>query len=189
MNPGFQFEETIDGTLYRIFYKQHFVDRYELDEPDHRALKRTISEETISEKIKEALVKIDEDMGSLDEGTGVIVSESKKFIMAFGVMKTSKGVQVNMITSSARIDFTPRSAKDYIIKVNPTFNVRFTEPFSLAMKVSILADIHKNWEVLEAGTTYHLHGELMDYWIERDGDTFVVFEADWSRELFEIEVS
>lgn len=189
MNVGFQFEQIVDSTVYRVHYRKHFVDRYEFDFPDHPALKRTMSEDLLHQKIVQALPKIDADMGSLEQGTGIIVSSADHFVMAFGLLKTSEGYQVNMITSSKRVDFTARTAKDYIIKVNPTFIVRFEEPLSLGLTVSILADIDANWEVFEPGITYHPRGELMEYWLERTGDTFYIFQADWIRDLLEIQVS
>lgn len=189
MNVGFQFEQIVDGTKYRVHYRKHFVDRYEFDEPEHRALKRTIPESMIRQKIEEAIPKIDTSMGDLEQGSGIIVSERDHFVMAFGLLQTSEGYQLNMTTSSKRVNFTANSAKDYTIKVNPTFTVRFGEPLSFGLTVSILADIDANWEILEPGVSYHLHGELMEYWLEKSGDTFHIFEADWAKDLLEIQVS
>lgn len=189
MNPGFQGEiATPDGDVYRIFYTQHFVKRFEEDEPDHPAIKRTVSEETLRAKIEEAVPKIDEVIYGKSM-KGVIVSRTERFIMLFDAVETDRGRQLNLITMSGRVDFKAKSAKEVIIHVNPVFNVRFVNPLSFALKVSILADIALNWASIDAGVIYHLGGELTDYWIEKSGDTFHVTMADWATDLMEIEVS
>ena len=88
-----------------------------------------------------------------------------------------------------RLDFKPKSEKEVVIEVNPTFTVKFTAPLSLGLKYSILADIAHNWQTLEEGVLYHLGGDLMDYWVERGGDVFYVTMADWAQDLLEIDVS
>jgi len=66
--------------------------------------------------------------------------------------------------------------------------IRFQAPLSYSLKLAVLADIDENWEMLEDGATYHLRGELIDYWIERNGDRLYIPQADWSREVMEIEL-
>ncbi|OFV81472.1 MAG: hypothetical protein A2W26_01075 [Acidobacteria bacterium RBG_16_64_8] len=189
MNQGFQFEtQATDGTLYRVIYTIHFAERFDLDRPGHPALRRTITEEIVQQKIEEAIPQLD-DMIYGKSLKGVIVSRSKRFIMTFEAIETSKGFQLNMVTMSDRLDFKPKSEKEVVIEVNPTFTVKFTAPLSLGLKYSILADIAHNWQTLEEGVLYHLGGDLMDYWVERGGDVFYVTMADWAQDLLEIDVS
>ena len=189
MEHGFIFERKLpDGDIYRVFYKVHFVERYELDDVDHPAVKRLVTEETIRAKIEEAIQKID-DVVYGKSTDGVIVSQSDHFVMLFNAVETNYGRELNMISLSSRVDFRPKSSKEVVIRVNPTFVVRFAESFSFALKVSLLADISDNWKTIERGVMYHLGGVLMDYWLERAGDTFYVSHADWAKELLEIEVS
>jgi len=189
VNAGVAFEvASPDGTRYRIMYRKHFVDRYELDEPDHPGVKRRISENTVRSKIEEAVPKIDEVVYG-KELRGVIASHSERFAMLFHAIETDYGYELNMFNMSNRVDFMPKSAKEVVIKVNPTFTVRFAEPYSFPLKLSILADISENWRGVEPGVLYHLGGDLMDYWLERAGDIFYVTGADWEGDLMEIEVA
>jgi hypothetical protein len=189
MELGYQFEIKLpDGDLYKVYYRDHFVERFELDLPDHPAVKRRITEETIHAKIEEAIPKIDE-LVYKKSTVGVIVSESFRFVMLFDAVETSYGRELNMFNMSNRVDFKPKSAKEIIIKVNPSFRVTFSTPLSNALKVFILADISDNWKVMEPGVLYHLGGDLMDYWLERTGDDFYISRADWSHDLLEIEVT
>jgi hypothetical protein len=189
MTPGMAFEINLpDGDVYKVNYTIHFVNRFEIDEPEHQAVKRTVQEPLIREKLEEAIPKIDEVIYG-QSLKGIIASKSQHFIMLFDAVETSYGRQLNMITMSRRVDFKSKSAKEVIIEVNPTFNVRFPAPLSYGLKLSILADITENWEVLVQGTTYHLGGEIMDYWLERGDQTFNILSADWSSDLTEIEVS
>jgi hypothetical protein len=189
MNPGAQFEVMIpDGDVYRVIYTDHFVRRFEFDEPNHPAVKRTVSEVIVRAKIEEAIPKIDEVVYGKSL-KGVIVSQTERFIMLFDAVETTRGRQLQMITMSSRVDFQAKSAKEVLIKVNPEFNVIFSSPLSFALKVSILADLALNWSTIQPGTLYHLGGELMDYWLERAANTFHVPMADWAMDLMEIEVS
>lgn len=189
MDVGVAFESASpDGTRYRVMYRKHFVDRFELDEPDHPAVKRRISEDTIRVKIEEAIPKID-DVVYGKETRGVIASESQRFAMLFHVIETDHGYELNMFNMSNRVDFKPKSAKEIVIRVNPVFTVRFAEPYSFPLKLSILADISDNWRGIEPGVLYHLGGAVMDYWLERAGEIFYITGADWEGDLVEIEVT
>jgi hypothetical protein len=189
VNQGYQFEVAVpDGDIYKVYYRDHFVERFDTDQMDHPAVKRRITEETIRAKIEEAIPKIDQYVYQKST-VGVIVSESFKFVMLFDAVETSYGRELNMFNMSNRVDFKPKSAKEIIIKVNPSFLVKFSTPLSNALKIFILADIADNWKVMEPGVLYHLGGDLMDYWLERSGNDFYISRADWSRELLEIEVT
>lgn len=189
MKPGVAFEATVqDGDIYRMVYTSHFVGRFELDEPDHPAVRRTVSEAVVEEKIREAIPQID-DIVYGKSLKGAIVSRSQRFVMLFDAVEIRGGRQVNMTTMSGKVDFRVRSAKEVVIEVNPEFTVRFSAPFSLGLKLSILADIAANWETLQSGTMYHLGGNLMDYWLERSGDEFFIPMADWQEGMVEVEVS
>jgi hypothetical protein len=189
MVPGFAFEtKAPDGTPYRVIYTKHFVNRYEFDEPPHhKAAKRTLSEDEIGVAIRRAVPGIDEAVyGTVKDGT--IAHRAGKFAMIFAVIDTDAGHQLNMVTISGRVDFTPRSAKEVVILVKPEFAVRFPVPLSYALKLSVLADISENWEILEDGKVYHLRGDLMEYWIERQGEKLYIPQADWTREMMEVEI-
>jgi hypothetical protein len=169
-------------------YRKHFVDRFELDELDHPAVKRRISEETIRAKIEEAIPKIDEIVYG-KEIRGVIASQSARFAMLFHAIETDYGYELNMFNMSNRVDFKPKSAKEVVIQVNPAFTVRFADPYSFSLKISILADISENWRGIEPGVLYHLGGDIIDYWLERAADVFYITGADWEKDLIEIEVT
>lgn len=151
-------------------------------------MKRRISENTVRAKIEEAIPKID-DVVYGKELRGVIASQSERFAMLFHAIETDYGYELSMFNMSNRVDFRPKSAKEVVIQVNPVFTVRFAEPYSYPLKLSILADIAENWKGIEPGVLYHLGGELMDYWLERAGDILYVTGADWTRDLMEIEVT
>lgn len=189
MEIGHQFDVSApDGGLYKVYYRGHFVERFELDEPDHPVVKRRITEETVRQKIEEAIPKINDVV--YDKSTnGVIVSQGFRFAMLFRAVETGYGYELNMFNMSNRVDFKPKSSKEVVIKVNPIFTIRFSESFSSALKISLLADISENWRSIEAGVMYHLGGDLMDYWLERAGEIFYVTHAEWSKEMAEIEVS
>jgi hypothetical protein len=109
--------------------------------------------------------------------------------MVFAVIERQDGFQVNMVSTSPGLNFKARSPKDYTITVNPTFEVVFVADLSYALKVSILADLAANGMDLESGGTFHLGGELMDYWAERTGDRFHIVHADWAKQIYEVQVS
>lgn len=191
MRPGFQFELVDDGTRFRVVYSSHFVDRYEVGEPQRgRApVKGTVGEDEIRAKIEEALPQIAEIAAGDPDAEGVIVSRSRKFVMLFAVIERQDGFQLTLVTTSPGLNFKAKSPKDYIITVNPTYQVVFVPSVSYALKVAILADLAANAEFLEDGGMFHLGGELMDYWVERSGDLFHVVSADWRRPLYEVQVT
>jgi len=192
MNHGFQFEKEAEGLRFRVFYTGHFVERYEVGEPEHGRppVRRTVSEAIIRAKIEEAIPKISEYAFGDPKAEGVIVSERHKFIMVYSVVPRQDGqFQLSMLTTSPSLDFKARSSKDYVIKVNPLFQVHFTQPLSLALKVAIMADIEAVALDLEDGGTYHLGRDLMDYWIERSGSSLSVAQADWAMPVQEVQVS
>lgn len=191
MTPGFQFSKEIDGVVFRVIYSTHFTERYEVGDPDRgrRPVKETVQEEVIRKKIEEALDQISEIAEGDHDAEGVIVSRHNKFIMVFAVIERQDGFQVTLVSTSPGLKFQARSPKDYIVTVNPTFEVIFTHDLSYALKVSILADLAANALDLEDGGTFHLGGELMDYWVERTGDRFHVISADWSKPIYEVQVS
>lgn len=189
MQQGYKFEIALpDGDVYKVYYRDHFVERFETDQQDHPAVKRRITEETVRAKIEEAIPMINQFVYQKST-VGVIVSQSFRFVMLFDAVETSYGRELNMFNMSNRVDFKPKSAKEIIIQVNPTFRVTFPSPLSNALKVSILADIADNWKAIESGVLYHLGGDLMDYWLERSGDDSHISRADWVRDLLEIEVT
>lgn len=191
MNPGFQFEKTIDGVSFRVVYTRHFVERYEVGDPtqNRKPVKQTVDETTIRSKIEEALEQVSDIAAGDKDAEGVIVSQHAKFVMLFALIQRQDGFQLNMVTTSPSLKFQAKSPSDYIIKVNPFFEVIFTAPLSFALKVSILADIADNAMDLEDGGTFHLGGELMDYWAERTGMKFHVVQADWAKSVYEVQVS
>jgi len=191
MRPGFQFEKKIEGVNFRVVYTSHFVERYEAGEPDRgrKPVKETVQEGTIHNKIEEVLDQISEIAEGDRDAEGVIVSRRDKFIMVFAVVERQDGFQITMVTTSPGLNFKARSPKDYTITVNPTFEVIFTSDISYALKVSILADLAANGMDLEDGGTFHLGGELMDYWVERTGNRFHVVQANWGKPIYEVQVS
>jgi len=191
MKPGFQYQKAVDGVAFRVIYTGHFVERYEVGDraAGRRPVKETVTEEAIKSKIEEALDQIADIAAGDKDAKGVIVSKHQKFIMVFSVIERQDGFQVNMVTTSPGLNFQARSPKDYVIKVNPTFEVIFVSDLSYALKVSILADIAANGMDLESGGTFHLGGDLMDYWVERTGDQFHIVEADWTTPMYEVQVS
>lgn len=191
MNPGFQFEKTVDEVPFRIVYTKHFVERYEVGDPqkNRKPVKSTVTEEVIRQKIEEALGSIAEIVYGDPDAQGVIVSYRSRFIMTFSVIERQNGFQVNMVATSPELKFQAKSPSDYTIKVNPTFEVIFAVPVSYPLKVSILADLAENGMDLEDGGTFHLGGDLMDFWVEKTGLTFHVVQADWSNPTYEIQVS
>lgn len=191
MRPGFQFEEIVDDVKFRVFYSRHFVSRYEVGEPTQgrSPVKNTVAADIIRSNIVEALDELSGIVYGDKDAEGVIVSRGARFIMVFAVIEREDGFQVTMVTTSPSLNFTARSPKDYTIKVNPTYEIIFSAPLSYALKVAIMADLAPNAEVLEDGGTFHLGGELMDYWVERTGNAFHVVMADWAKPLYEIQVS
>ncbi len=191
MKPGFQFTEDIDGISFRIIYTTHFIERYEIGDlgAGRRPVKETVTEEAIKSKIKEALDQIADIAAGDKDARGVIVSKREKFIMVFSLIERQDGFQLNLVTTSPGLNFQAKSPRDYIIKVNPIFEVIFVSDLSYALKASILDDIAANGIDLESGGTFHLGGELMDYWVERTGDRFHVVEADWLTPMYEVQVS
>src|SRR3990170_668948 len=191
MVPGFQFLTRVDEVPFRVIYTKHFVERYELGDPtrNRKPVKQTIDEAMIRAKIEEALSQIAEIAAGDNDAEGVIVSQHLKFVMLFALIEREGGFQINMTTTSPGLNFKARSPSDYVIKVNPTFEVTFTSPLSYALKVSVLADIAANGEDLEDSGTFHLGGDLMDYWVERSGMKFHVVQADWMKPVYEVQVS
>lgn len=191
MKIGFQFSERSQDLDFRIFYTSHFVQRYEVGEPERNRspVKDSVDEITIVQKIREALPQIAEIAYGDPDAEGVIVSEHKRFIMVFALIEMASGYQLNLITTSPSLKFKAKSAKDYTIKVNPIFEVFFEAPLSYALKVGILADIESLAMDLEDQGTFHLGGDLMDYWVERTGPAFYVFQADWAMPVHEVHVS
>lgn len=191
MNTGFQFEKTISGVRFRVLYTTHFVQRYEIGEPEigRQPVKRTVQEETIRQKAEEALEQISEIAEGDPDAEGVIVARRNKFVMVFGVIERQDGYQINMVSTSPGLNFKAKSPKDYIITVNPIFEVIFVSDISYALKITILADLAANCMELEDGGTFHLGGTLMDYWVERTGNKFHVIQADWARPIYEVQVS
>lgn len=191
MHPGFQFQKIVDGVAFRVVYTSHFVERYEVGDVSagRKPVKDSVLEDVIKSKIEEALDQIADIAAGDKDAKGVIVSKRGKFIMVFSVIERQDGFQVNLVTTFPGLSFQARSPKDYIIKVNPTFEVIFVSDISFALKVSILADIAANGMDLESGGTFHLGGDLMSYWVERTGDRFHVVEADWIIPMYEVQVS
>ena len=191
MNSGFQFKKDVDGVAFRVIYTGHFVERYEVGDPSlgRRPVKDTVTEEAIRSKVEEALLQISDIAAGDKDARGVIVSKGEKFIMVFSVIERQDGFQVNLVTISPGLNFQARSPRDYVIEVNPVFEVVFVSDLSYALKVSILADIAANGMDLESGGTFHLGGDMMSYWVERTESRFHVVEADWITPMYEVQVS
>ena len=191
VNTGFKFQKEVDGVKFRVFYTKHFVDRYETGDPSRGRfpVKKSVDESVIEAKITEALDQISEISYGDPDAQGVIASHQKKFVMLFALVRRENGFQINMITTSPGLNFKAKSPSDYVIKVNPVYDIVFTSPISYGLKVSILADIAENAADLEDGGLFHMGDSLIDYWVERSGFRFHILQADWAAPVYEVQVS
>lgn len=189
MNPGKQFQEEVDGNVYSVVYTKHFVERYELDEPGRPAARKMIDEPTIALKIREALPAIDEIADYDTPFSGVIQSRSKKLNMSFSVSETANGFQLTMMNMMQKIGYTPKSVKDYVVQVNPGFVIRFSRGIAKPLQESVLDELIPQLSSLEDETSYHLRGADVEYWVEVAGKNVYVDDADWVRDMYEIQVA
>jgi hypothetical protein len=189
MNIGKQFSVDVEGTVYTIVYSKHFAERYDLDEPGRPAVRRSVGEDLIEQKIREALPEIDEVCSYRLPVSGIIQSRSAKLNMSFSVIETSRGRIITMMNAMRKTGYTPKSAKDYIIQVNPPVTVRFRRGISKGLQETVLSDLIPQLGGLEDGTAYHLRGEEVEYWVEMAGENAYVDDADWIRDVYEIQVS
>ena len=189
MNPGKQFSEEVDGNVYSVVYTKHFVERFELDEPGRPAVGKTTDEHVVAAKIREALPAVDEIADYDVPFSGVIQSRSKKLNMSFSVSETAGGFQVTMMNMMQKVGYTPKSVKDYVIQVNPGMTVRFSRGISRPLQEAVLDDLIPQIPSFEDGVSYHLRGADVEYWVEVAGRNVYVDDADWVRDMYEIQVA
>lgn len=189
MKQGYQYTLPFEDLQFSVWYGTHFVERYEFDLPDHRAAKKSVPEPAIREKVELALPFLAEIVRVNDYASGIIVSLLGRFTMVVALQRFAKGFQLKMITIMPKVDFDPKSPSDFVIKVNPLFDVHFTEAFSPGIRLSVLASLQNEAMMMEDdGTPMHLRSDLVSYWAERLGNKIVVMEAGWNSEMYEIDV-
>lgn len=190
MEPGLRFKESVEGVEITVWLRKHFVERFDVDSPDRPAAKRTVKEEWVDQKIREALAMIAEIAAGDPDAGGVIVSRTLRFSMVFSLVATAKGIQLNMITISPRADYQARSVKDYVIKINPSVDVHFADQISPAQKHAALVALSMRFADMEAGILYHevVSEELIEYWAERRDNSVYVDSVSWTRDVYEVQV-
>jgi len=190
VNQGHQYTLEFGNLLFSVWYGVHFVERYEFDFPDREAAKKSVREELVRQKLELALPYLAEIIENNDHASGIIVSLLDKFTMVATLTKFKNGFQIKMVTIDPKVDFKPKSPNDFVIRVNPLFDVHFTEPFSPGIIIAVLSSLQREaLTVPDDGTPIHLRSDLVSYWAERLGNEVHVMEADWTTDLYEIDVA
>jgi len=76
-----------------------------------------------------------------------------------------------------------------IHKASRSVSVRFRRGIPAAVREAVLEDVQQHIDELENETAYHLASDEVQYWVERWGDDYFVDDADWRRDVYEIEVA
>ena len=118
---------------------------------------------------------------------GIIRSAPTKANVVFSARETTRGVSVSIQMLLRKIGFIRRSARDYGLRVNPPTTVAFPCGLSAPLCDAVLADLVGDLDELDDDTGYHLESELVECWVERLGDYFEIHDADWRRDMYEVE--
>lgn len=190
MKPGLLWKTDVEGKIYTVWLTGHFVERFEVDLPDRPAAKRAISEDAVRTAIEQALSSIAEISFGDPDASGVIYAQARRFIMTWSLRPRADGFQVNMTTIKPGLDFKARSTKDYEIKVNPVYRIRFASEGSPALKAAVIEDLARSIPTLEDGALYHEADPegLVDYWVEKAGNLVEILDAHWTSDVYEVYV-
>lgn len=189
MQPGFQFEYEEQGLRIRVIYSQHFANRYLEAREGKPAPSAVVSEQDIALKIREALPQIAAITDTQSAFEGVIQSRRKRLIMVFAVKESQKAPTVVMKSIMIKSDYHTKGLSDYIIPVNPPATILFRKGIGASLREAVLADLVSQLSEFEDDNAYHMGGEIVEYWVERQGEHYYVDDADWKYDLYEVQVS
>ncbi|OHB76275.1 MAG: hypothetical protein A2Z34_05700 [Planctomycetes bacterium RBG_16_59_8] len=191
MQPGEKFSLTVDDNKIVVVYTKHFVDRFHLDEPGRPAVCHSLTEEDIRVKIVEGSSKVAEYYYGDPGHEGVYISRTKSLNMTYVTVPSREGFTMKMKNMMIKTGYEPKSLRDYIVSVNPPFQIRFAKGIDPVVRSFVIGDLMSMFGDLNGDTAYHIasgDGEV-EYWVDRRGDIFYVDEADWIREVVYVSVS
>ena len=188
ISPGFQYEVKSGERSAHVIYTTHFIERYYRPRFGLSSPSALISEDIIREKITEAADQILDILESVPKIEGVIQSAKYKLAMAFACKQSSKGQTLIMQSMMLNPNYHPKGVRDYLIEINPPVEVRFRKGISAPLREAVLAELIPELSSLEDDASYHLEGELIQYWVERFGDVYYIDDADWLYDIYEVHV-
>ena len=191
MKPGMQFSVSVEGTVVKVVYTAHMVDRYELPRhPQLPAAKKRLSEQRVRSMLEEAMPTIVDCMGQSDAIQGIIKSKSTKANLSFSASKR-KGGGVLLVVKNVivKAGYHAGSVRDYVVDVNPRIMVHFVKGTQKRLREEVLRELVPLAKQLKSGSSYHLKGDLVHYWVERGGNRYYVDEAGWLYDMYEFTVA
>jgi len=187
MHPGIAFSIIVDDLAVKVIYTSHFAERYSQARSKKPAPSERIGDELLQTKITEALPQIKDIILADPSIEGVIISRKTGMAIAFAARLTDAGgMTVAMKTILSSREFVPKSIRDYIVRINPSLEVRFLKVFSESMRLFVMDTLSDVFEELEDDASYHLRSEMVSYWVERNGNIFEIDEAEWLKDVYEI---
>jgi hypothetical protein len=189
MQPGFILRTRIGNLRIGVIYTSHFVERYHSDSPGRPAGRKFASEEFIQNAIREGLREI---AGYVVSGykdiEGIIRSRSKKINMSFAVKPNPRGFTLIMKNMMWKLDYTPLSLKDFVVEVNPKFNVHFQKGLDSDLKIAVLDHLSGVIRRLKKNAGYSLGDDDVRYIVETSGNDVEVFDAGWTKDMLYVDV-
>jgi hypothetical protein len=189
MRPGFAFRLKIAGQSVGVVYTTHFAERYHNDSKDRPAVKMFASEQFVQNAIKEGIPEIAGYANRKYKNlSGLIRSKSKKVNFVFEVIPKKDGFTLVMTSMMYKLNFIPLSLKDYVIEVNPKFNVHFQTGLDADLKAAVLDHLMGVIRKLERKAAYTLGDENVKYMIEIEKGDVYVDEAGWINDMLMVDV-
>src|SRR5579871_462511 len=181
--PGEQWDATIDGVRFQIYFARHFVDRYYNDEESRPAVGRFIDLDTINRVIFNALPRIKEMIESEGVAEGILVSDENGLSMKFFSVPTRDGWRLSFVTLIVGAPLYRTSDREVMIKVNPIVPVLFDREILPDLQTAVIAEILPDLGDLEIGDVEHLGGEIARAIVERTDEGFEISDAEWAAEF------
>jgi len=180
--PGTFSVFTHDGHKVSVILTKEFVKRFRERKPDPDAIRRLLKE-----GIKDPL-----DMFLAMPGTRSMTAILKATRTKVNVVleierRGGKPPRVIAVATTVYVgEFKARDLKDYEFTFdwNPPIKVVFERDYEFDLVQMVLDDLERNIQSIKDNTAYHLGDDLFSYIAEREGDTIMIPDARWRRDVY-----
>lgn len=189
MHPGTAFHVFAKKQHVGVVYTTHFAERYHNDSKDRPAVKRFVSEQFVQSAIREGIPEIaDYANRKYKNLSGIIRSRSKQINFVFEVIPKKDGFTLVMTSMMYKLNFVLLSLKDYVIEVNPKFNVHFPTGLDVDLKAAVLDHLASVIRKLERKAGYTLGDNDIHYIAEIERGDVYIDEAGWTKDMLYVDV-
>lgn len=188
MQAGKAFDGIDEGRQIGVIYTSHFVDEYHKPYKYRDPVEKSVPEKDVREAIEKAIPEIAEYQAGDPDLQGIILVAKNKLNMTFSVRPRGGGFTLIMKNMMLKEGYERKGPRDYIVKVNPVYEISFERSIDQEIRVAIIEHIGENAEEFEEGAYYTVDTELVTFGMERIANHFEIDFAGWNADMLYVPV-